>query len=80
MELNPISEEAVTEAEYIHVEKVICLIDPEDLYNVTLTETNYILNISVSNNGVDFSEPKILTVYEGDCWECENMTCNQKVY
>lgn len=62
-----------------HTERIMC---PLPLLVTTDDENllNYGFEISVSNNGVTFSNGRNLTVYDSKCVECSgNFDCKQKV-
>ena len=80
MDSIPLSSENIFRGQYSHLQKVLCLIDPveisEAFYEI---ESNYIVMLSVSNDGFTFSEDIFLVVYDGFCWDCDHTICTQKV-
>ena len=70
--------EAINEvAEVDHFQKVICPISTT-LFTDAEVALPHIVEIAVSNNNEDYSEPKQVTVYDSRCWNCSS-GCVQNV-
>ena len=65
-------------AEVEHFQKVICPISP-NIFTDDELALPHIVEIAVSNNNEDYSDPKELIVYDGRCWNCSSGNCLQKV-
>ena len=69
----------VVPAEYVHSQKVFCPIALEDFGTDVVFDGAYRVDISTSNNGLEFSEPKQLLVIDSFCWLCNETECQRQV-